>query len=321
MEIQASDFDEVARMALEEHTKHRGLDVSMSEDHIFSFGVGDLACRVNFIKGSDHTGQVEFTVWIDAGRKHAYVDQCTWFGDNILECIAGAVHNWCAGQLPVWLAVFQGKDVEGLLTDMQISWLDAATMQPYNWQVFVGIGQSVGTCRSVLERVKETPPYKLVITELVQLQMQGYFKERPGMHCIKLFYGRGMDGESMEESRIDGEHWDGANDAMHAHQWATEKEGFFFVKQFLVMMPPNPAQGDVTPPMLAVQAVNTMVPDRPASVEIKGARAISPTTAGTKTTQPTKISPLTTIVIIVLVVAGGIGLVLTGLAAFLIHKP
>lgn len=70
---------------------------------------------------------------VDAERKQAYIDQVSFYGSNILEAVAAAAHNWCAEQLPVWLALFQGKDVEGLLTHASLTSFGDATMQPHKW--------------------------------------------------------------------------------------------------------------------------------------------------------------------------------------------
>lgn len=324
VEMQASDFDEVAREALILHAKNRGLNVSVSPENIISFGVGDLACQCYFVKGSDRMGQVEFTVWIDSERKIAYTDQCTWLGNNIIESIAGAVHNWCAGQLPVWLAVFQGKGVDGLLTTAKISSFDDATKQGYAWQMYIGIGQSLGTCPSVVDRVKETPPYKLILGELMQLQMTGYFKERPGIHCIKLFYGR--TDEILAESRIDGDHWDGANAAMHNFQWTAESGGTFHVKQFMVMVPPPDTEDGGASPTLAPQVNNTMVPNRPKTVTLRNAHPGNPPTVaahGTASMSPTaeKASPIVRIAMIGLIVLGAMGFLIAAVAFFVVFLP
>lgn len=262
--LQTDDLNQVAREALLVHAKERGLSATVSADNVISFGVGDLACKCEFVKGSSQLAQVEFVVWTDASRKQAYIDQCSAVGDSTTECVVKAVHSWCEGQLPPWLAVYNGEGVAGLATTAKINSFDDATMQSYQWQLHVGIAQYNSVCASLPERVQAKPPYELIIGELMQLQMKGYFKSRTGLHCLKLFYGRTMDGEVTPESKIDGDHWDGANLALHNYQWTTEPSGYFMIKQFITMAPPMADGGAV---LLAPQSSASMLaPQSSASI-------------------------------------------------------
>lgn len=254
--MDVADLDFLALKAVVEHAEATGLKTEVGDDVSISFGVGDLACKVQFVKGAENTAQLEFTVWIDAERKQAYIDQVSFYGNNVIEAISGAAHNWCNGQLPVWRALFQGKGTEGLLTHVGLTSFDDATMQAYKWDLYVGIGQSLGECKSVLERIKATPPYELIVPELMQLQMGGYFRDRPGVHCIKMWCGRGANGASMHECAIDGEPWEAAGKLMKQHQYAAERHGFYWAKQFILMVPPA-KEGEA--PYLAPQSSETMI--------------------------------------------------------------
>ncbi|MFN8656500.1 MAG: hypothetical protein U0105_09195 [Candidatus Obscuribacterales bacterium] len=56
--MDVADLDFLALKSVVEHAEATGLKTEVGDDVGISFGVGDLACKVQFVKGAENTAQL-----------------------------------------------------------------------------------------------------------------------------------------------------------------------------------------------------------------------------------------------------------------------